>query len=221
MVAGTIEHSASVEILDRRCDKVLTVFTPSFLKSRKNKLYTDIAQFLGVQRQRGVIIPIMFKYCPDLPPSLDMISKLAYDPKRPMLMFYERLFKCLGVQGALPERLLKYPEPFAHNSISNPNPEVTHTRCLPAAPVVNEAINDGFTDLSTMSTTVSELDTVATTVSELSVASSNRSLLRQMPDPPTHEPRESASSSRPKRSRNPIKAMSSLFKTKAKYAQPN
>lgn len=63
LVAGTIEHSASADIISNRCDKVLTVFTPTFLESARNKLYTDLAQYVGVQKQKVVIIPVMIKYC--------------------------------------------------------------------------------------------------------------------------------------------------------------
>ena len=63
LVAGTIEHSASVDIITERCGRALTLFSPSFLDSPTNKLYTDLAQYLGVQRRSAFIIPIMLKYC--------------------------------------------------------------------------------------------------------------------------------------------------------------
>ena len=63
LVAGTIEHSASVEIISRRCERVLALFSPSFMESAENKLYTDLAQYLGIQRQKTVVIPVMLKYC--------------------------------------------------------------------------------------------------------------------------------------------------------------
>ena len=63
LVAGTIEHSASVEIISRRCGHALTLFSPSFLESAENRLYANLAQYLGIERQRRFIIPIMLKYC--------------------------------------------------------------------------------------------------------------------------------------------------------------
>ncbi len=163
LVAGTIEHSASVDIITERCGRALTLFSPSFLDSPTNKLYTDLAQYLGVQRRSAFIIPIMLKYCEyerifllriytvfwtklsslfsrrNLPASLNMLSKLSYDhSKRRFVNFYAKLFKTFGVFDAPPE-LLEYPDEFAGFS-SRPPPYTAHAAPLPAP--ANQVIED-------------------------------------------------------------------------------
>ncbi len=61
LIAGTIEHSASVDIICERCDKVVTLFSPSFMESPKNKLYTDLAQYKSLEKKTPVLIPVMLK----------------------------------------------------------------------------------------------------------------------------------------------------------------
>ncbi len=171
MLAGTVEHSFSVEVLERRCDRALTVFSPAFLASPLNKLYADLAQYVGIQRQRAVVIPVMFKHCKQLPASLGMISKLKFDPTGGgMVNFYERLFRTFDVDNA-PKHLLEYP-----------HVERDTLRIRPLV-LTSESISS-----DQLATTVSEMDTVVTTVSEMSVDSQTKLLAKSLPNVPSHEP---------------------------------
>jgi len=168
LIAGFIEHSASASIIERRCDKVLTIFTPAFLASTKNKLYTDLAQYVGLQKQRAFIIPVMLKRCDDLPASLSMISKLSYDPSRQMVNFYAKMFRTFGIADP-PEELLKYPLQFYQQPVS---PASVKEPALDSTALTTS----DFADLNTMSTTISELETLSSTLSH------------RLPAVPTHEP---------------------------------
>ena len=112
IVAGSLEHAESCKIIQERCKKVIAVFSPSFFQSNENKFLTNFAQYIGIQQ--GVsckIIPIILNpetKC-DIPQQFQMYSKLPYNPRSPMVNFWDRLIvKTLEVQGPLPQKLTKY-----------------------------------------------------------------------------------------------------------------
>lgn len=224
LVAGTIEHSASVEIIDQRCDKAIPILSPSFLASPITKVYTDLAQYLGITKQRTVVIPVLFKKCDSLPGNLSMISKIKYEPSSKLVNFYERLFGALHLKGVNP-KLLEYPAEFAGNRIAPPKPStatpVSMDEKPPQLPSIAQAVNPGFedfTDLNTVSTTISELDSVSTTVSEMSTHSQAMLLAKDLPKVPTHDPGEASGTSGKKssgtKSKNPLKSLTKAFSGK-------
>ena len=49
LCAGTAEHVASVDLIKERCDKVVAIFSPSFVKSRGNLFLANFAQHVAIQ----------------------------------------------------------------------------------------------------------------------------------------------------------------------------
>ena len=49
LCAGTSEHAASADLIKDRCDKVVAIFSPSFVKSSGNLFLTNFAQHVGIQ----------------------------------------------------------------------------------------------------------------------------------------------------------------------------
>lgn len=116
-MAGTMEHAASVDIIEKRCDRVLMIVSPSFLKSKTNTFLTNFTNFVGVHKGRTILCPVMFKKCDSLPAIIQMVSKLKYDPSAPHQMgsFYERLFRTFDVDTSqLKRELLQYPRNIPH-----------------------------------------------------------------------------------------------------------
>jgi hypothetical protein len=57
LCAGTTEHAASADIIKERCDKVVPIFSPSFVKSSASLFLTNFAHHVGIQVkcQNGVL----------------------------------------------------------------------------------------------------------------------------------------------------------------------
>jgi len=49
LCVGTAEHVASVDLIKERCDKVVAIFSPSFVKSRENLFLANFAQHVAIQ----------------------------------------------------------------------------------------------------------------------------------------------------------------------------
>jgi len=109
LVAGTVEHAASCNIIQERCKKVTVIFSPSFFESQENKFLTDFAQYIGIQQGHNCkIIPIILKPC-DIPSQLRMYAKLPYKPHGKMFNFWDRLIcKTFDYSGPLSNELLEY-----------------------------------------------------------------------------------------------------------------
>ena len=112
LVAGTVEHAASCNIIQERCKKVIAVFSSSFFQSKENRFLTDFAQYVGIQQGLGCkIIPIILhpEIPCDIPSQFKMYSKLAYKPYGKMFNFWDRLIvRTLGVKGPLSKELTEY-----------------------------------------------------------------------------------------------------------------
>ncbi|TRY76751.1 hypothetical protein TCAL_04032 [Tigriopus californicus] len=172
MVVGTIEHSASSEIIEKRCHKVVAIFSKPFLESQQNVFLVDLAQYVNIRKKSSLLIPITLEQC-DLPTTVAQLFKLKYEKSR-IANFYQRFYSIFGIKDAPPE-LLEYPDHM------NPGSNQVHSLISP-----NEAINpilagssaprdrslqssaSGFTNLNSVSTTYTELNTRA---SQLSIES--------------------------------------------------
>ena len=107
LVAGTVEHAASSDIIQERCKKVVAIFSPSFLKSRENEFLSNFAQYVGIQTGQYIIIPVILKDC-IIPSQFNLLSKLKYEPQKKIVNFWDRLLcKTLGVPG---QKLKEFPE---------------------------------------------------------------------------------------------------------------
>ena len=157
LVAGTVEHAASCNIIQERCKKVIAIFSPSFFQSQENKFLTDFAQFVGIQQGLSCkIIPIILSpetHC-EIPPQFKMYAKLAYKPHSKMFNFWDRLIcKTMEVKEPLDKELMEY----KNYSANSRRPEETK---LPdytsfASNKTNPNISD-IADLSTTSSTIND-----------------------------------------------------------------
>ena len=138
LVAGTLEHAMSCNIIQQRCKKVIAVFSSSFFESNESRFLANFAQFVGIQQGIcGKIIPIILnpeKKC-NIPQQFQMYSKLPYNPHSKMVNFWNRLIiKTLEVQGPLPIELTEYKNYRAgNNQIQTDNRLQVHTSMNPIA----------------------------------------------------------------------------------------
>ncbi len=117
LLAGTMEQSASVRLIHERVSKVILICTPSFFRSRESTFLRRVAQYEAVNQNKNILLPIMFKKCPDLKddcPELNMVFKLAYDSRRRTVNFYKRLIvDTMGVKvDGLSQTIFAYDERF-------------------------------------------------------------------------------------------------------------
>lgn len=169
MVVGTIEHSASSEIIEKRCHKVVAIFSKAFLESQQNVFLVDLAQYVNIRKKSSLLIPITLEQC-DLPTTVAQLFKLKYEKSR-VANFYQRFYSIFGIKDASPE-LLEYPEdmtlgsnrihtPTGPNEAINPilaASAATHNRSL-------QSSASSFTNLNSVSTTYTELNTSASRLS--------------------------------------------------------
>lgn len=194
--AGTIEHSASAEIISDRCRKVVAIFSPSFLESNENMFLINFAQSIGIQAGTSKILPIIHKPC-NLPPQFTQYHKLPYAPhKEKWVNFWDKLLvKSFGVPNV--------PEHLTRMDFSWPTQDHLHANS--AASMTTYSSSDLYSThaaVDTVSTTLSTADSLATTVS--SIADSEAPLL--LPDIPTDEP-ASETVERKKSKKSPMKKL--------------
>lgn len=80
LVAGKFEHEAVMKLISERCNRLLIIVSPSFLKSSANKFFLNYTQALSIEKQQRKIIPCIYKSC-ELPIQLRYICNLDYNRK--------------------------------------------------------------------------------------------------------------------------------------------
>ncbi|KMQ96636.1 myeloid differentiation primary response protein 88 [Lasius niger] len=79
LVGGVaFEHEAVMKLISERCNRLLIIISPSFLKSSANKFFLNYAQALSIEKRQRKIIPCIYKSC-ELPFQLKYISILDYN----------------------------------------------------------------------------------------------------------------------------------------------
>ena len=80
LLPGHFEHDALVKLIATRCRRVLTVLTPSFLRSKECELQTKFASEIALRSGESgpKIIPVLFEPCDNskLPYMIQVISKI-------------------------------------------------------------------------------------------------------------------------------------------------
>ena len=61
LCAGTIEHASSAKIIEERCDKVVTIFSPSFFESSTNRFNTSFALYAGIKVGTQIFCSILVR----------------------------------------------------------------------------------------------------------------------------------------------------------------
>eukprot|EP00095_Tigriopus_kingsejongensis_P004636 maker-scaffold291_size219542-snap-gene-1.25 protein:Tk04636 transcript:maker-scaffold291_size219542-snap-gene-1.25-mRNA-1 annotation:"hypothetical protein DAPPUDRAFT_305569" len=180
LVVGMIEHSASEEIIDKRCDKVIAIFSKAFLESPQNRFLVNLAQYVNIQKRplRNMLIPIILEQC-ELPTNIAQLSKLRYE-KSKVVNFYQRFYKVFGIDNALPA-LLKYPDDVdlasGLSQLSTQSGLVEAVNHTPKASSLE--FQSSFTNINSVATTFTEINS---SVSQLN--SSSSSLSAQLPSVP-------------------------------------
>lgn len=91
LVAGLpFEHKAIIELISKRCNRLIVIISPAYLKSSVNKFVVDYAQALGIEQGKRKIIPCLYEMC--VPPlELRHIFMLNYQRSGKLYNFWERL----------------------------------------------------------------------------------------------------------------------------------
>ncbi|XP_034938034.1 myeloid differentiation primary response protein MyD88 [Chelonus insularis] len=90
LISGiTFEHEAIMELISERCNRLLVVISPNFLKSPENKFFLNYAQALSIEKRQRKVIPCLYKEC-DIPSQLRYTFILNYN-KPHLYEFWKRL----------------------------------------------------------------------------------------------------------------------------------
>ncbi|CAL1684466.1 unnamed protein product [Lasius platythorax] len=90
LVGGVaFEHEAVMKLISERCNRLLIIISPSFLKSSANKFFLNYAQALSIEKRQRKMIPCIYKSC-ELPFQLKYISTLDYN-RRGLYDFWAKL----------------------------------------------------------------------------------------------------------------------------------
>lgn len=78
LLPGNFEHDSLVQLIDRRCRKVIIILTPYFLRSKECEFQTKFANEIGIKAGSPKIIPVLCEACDELslPPLIRVISKI-------------------------------------------------------------------------------------------------------------------------------------------------
>lgn len=90
LVGGSFEHEAVMNLISERCNRLIVLISPDFLKSSVNKFFVDFAQSLQIEQRKRKIIPCMEKFC-RLPVSLQHVYALNYERSGRFFDFWEKL----------------------------------------------------------------------------------------------------------------------------------
>ncbi|XP_031844485.1 myeloid differentiation primary response protein MyD88 [Nomia melanderi] len=74
----TFEHEAVMTLISERCNRLIVIVSPNFLKSPANKFFLNYAQALGIDKRQRKVIPCLYEKC-QLPPQLHYMFILDYN----------------------------------------------------------------------------------------------------------------------------------------------
>ncbi|XP_046389682.1 myeloid differentiation primary response protein MyD88 isoform X2 [Ischnura elegans] len=79
LVGGlTFEHEAIMKLISERCNRLIVVVSPNFLKSEANKFFVTFAQALGIEQRQRKVVPCLYQRC-QLPPELSYYFLLDFN----------------------------------------------------------------------------------------------------------------------------------------------
>lgn len=52
LLGGTLSHEAILRLISERCNRLIVIVSPAFLKSRANTFFTSCAQSIGISTIR-------------------------------------------------------------------------------------------------------------------------------------------------------------------------
>lgn len=92
------EHTATMTLISERCNRLLVIVSPNFLKSSANKFFLSYAQALGIDKRQRKIIPCLYQKC-TLPPELSYYFILDYNRAGKLWDFWGRLRDSVKTPG--------------------------------------------------------------------------------------------------------------------------
>ncbi|KAG8238356.1 hypothetical protein J437_LFUL018800 [Ladona fulva] len=91
LVGGlAFEHEAIMKLIAERCNRLIVVVSPNFLKSEANKFFVTFAQALGIDQRQRKVVPCLYQRC-QLPPELSYYFLLDYNRAGKFWNFWEKL----------------------------------------------------------------------------------------------------------------------------------
>lgn len=73
----TFEHEAVMTLISERCNRLIVIVSPDFVKSSANKFFLNYAQAISIDKRQRKIVPCLYKKCA-LPPQLSYMFILDY-----------------------------------------------------------------------------------------------------------------------------------------------
>ena len=77
LLCGSYELDTITRLISGRCQRVIVVLSPAFLKSVANEFFTNFALHLSVEQRSKIIIPCLYKPC-EVPAMLRFYFALVY-----------------------------------------------------------------------------------------------------------------------------------------------
>lgn len=86
----TFEHEAIMTVIAKRCNRLIVIASPNFLKSEANKFFVTFATALGIDQRLRKVVPVMYKAC-KMPPELQYYFRLDYSRSGKLYDFWAKL----------------------------------------------------------------------------------------------------------------------------------
>ncbi|KPJ00192.1 PREDICTED: myeloid differentiation primary response protein MyD88-A [Papilio xuthus] len=92
------QYAPVSRLISERCQRIILVYSPDFLKCNANSYYTNYAQAVAIERKQLKIIPLVYRPC-QLPMQLTYYHKLYYPSQhlKPPYDFWQRLSDTLKI----------------------------------------------------------------------------------------------------------------------------
>lgn len=74
----TFEHEAIMTLISERCNRLIVIISPNFLKSFANEFFLNYAQALSIDKKQRKIVPCLYQRC-QLPQQLNYMFILDYN----------------------------------------------------------------------------------------------------------------------------------------------
>ncbi|XP_074106046.1 LOW QUALITY PROTEIN: myeloid differentiation primary response protein MyD88 [Cotesia typhae] len=129
------EHVAVMDMISERCNRLIVVLSPNFIKSSANDFIVKYAQGVGIKQNLRKIIPCLYEQC-TIPKALQFMTLLTYNKSN--VYFWKRL-----------------QDSIATVPIDTPKNELTSAKCeelISKAPQVPNTPMSQVSDLEASST---------------------------------------------------------------------
>ncbi|EZA47431.1 Myeloid differentiation primary response protein MyD88 [Ooceraea biroi] len=80
LINGVFEHDAIMRLISERCNRLLIILSPNFLKCSANKFLLSFTQALSIEKRQRILIPCIYERC-EVPLQLRYIYNLDYNCK--------------------------------------------------------------------------------------------------------------------------------------------